>query len=81
MQTFTIIYAERQYRQWSLEIEAESVEQVKEIFESSNEDIWSIEENPTHSTQWGQGKEYGEALDTFDTEWHIEDESGTEFNS
>ena len=67
MQTFTIVYAERQYRQWSLEIEAESVEQVKEIFESSNEDIWS--------------KEYGEALDTFDTEWHIEDESGTEFNS
>jgi len=81
MQTFTIVYAENQCRQWSLDIEAESVEQVRELFESSNEDIWSIASNSTYSTQWGLGKESGEAVDTFDTEWHVEDESGEEYAS
>lgn len=79
MATFTIVYAERQYRQWTLNIEAESAEKVKELFEHVNEDVWHLADSAAYDTSWGMGKDDGEAVDTYDSQWHVEDEEGHEY--
>ena len=42
MTTFEIKYTEMQERLWTIVVEAESLEEAEELFESNNEDPWRM---------------------------------------
>jgi hypothetical protein len=73
MPIFKIRYTEMQERLWVLTVEAESLKEAEQLFEANNTDPWlmSTEEN----VEWdlGSGDDEGEAIDTYDTNWEIEE--------
>ena len=72
MPTFTIKYTEMQERLWILNVEAESLEEAEQLFESNNEDPWRMVEFKKATWAWDSGDD-GEAIDTYETNWEVEE--------
>ena len=73
MPIFKIRYTEMQERLWVLSVEAESLEEVEQLFEDNNEDPWLMSTEENVDWDWGSGDDEGEAIDTYDTNWEIEE--------
>ena len=74
MTTFEIKYTEMQERLWTIVVEAESLEEAEELFESNNEDPWRMIEVKKATWAWDSNED-GEAIDTYETNWEVEDRS------
>ena len=72
MTTFEIKYTEMQERLWTIVVEAESLEEAEELFESNNEDPWRIIEVKKATWAWDSNED-GEAIDTYETNWEVEE--------
>jgi hypothetical protein len=68
MPTFKIKYSEIQERQWILDVQAETLEEAEELFETNNEDPWRMVDFKKADWAWDSGAE-GDATDTFETNW------------
>ena len=72
MTIYTIKYTEHQQREWYIEVEAESVESAGDIFEANGEDVWLMV--GSQKAKWAAGSdEEGEAVDTYETDWDVEE--------
>ena len=65
MTKFEIKYTEMQERLWTIVVEAESLEEAEELFESNNEDPWRMIEVKKATWAWDQNED-GEAIDISD---------------
>ena len=72
MTTFEIKYTEMQERLWTIVVEAESLEEAEELFESNNEDPWRMIEVKKATWAWDSNED-GEAIETFATNWEVEE--------
>ena len=72
MTTFEIKYTEMQERLWTIVVEAESLEEAEELFESNNEDPWRMIEVKKATWAWDSNED-GEAIDTYETNWEVEE--------
>ena len=72
MTTFEIKYTEMQERLWTIVVEAESLEEAEELFESNNEDPWRMIEVKKATWPWDSNED-GEAIDTYETNWEVEE--------
>ena len=72
MTTFEIKYTEMQERLWTIVVEAESLEEAEELFESNNEDPWRMIEVKKATWAWDSNED-GEAIDTYETNWEEEE--------
>ena len=71
MPTFKIRYTEMQERLWVLSVEAESLEEVEQLFEDNNEDPWLLSTHEKVEWDLGSGDDEGEAIDTYETNWEV----------
>ena len=72
MTTFEIKYTEMQERLWTIVVEAESLEEAEELYESNNEDPWRMIEVKKATWAWDSNED-GEAIDTYETKWEVEE--------
>ena len=72
MTTFEIKYTEMQERLWTIVVEAESLEEAEELFESNNEDPWRMIEVKKATWAWDSNED-GETIDTYETNWEVEE--------
>ena len=72
MTTFKIKYTEMQERLWILNVEAESQEEAEELFEANGEDPWRMVDGKKATWAWDSNEE-GEAIDTYETNWVVEE--------
>ena len=61
-----------QERLWTIVVEAESLEEAEELFESNNEDPWRMIEVKKATWAWDSNED-GEAIDTYETNWVVEE--------
>lgn len=72
MPTYQIKYTEMQERLWVLNVEADTIEKAEALFESNNEDPWLMSTHEKCNWAWDSGDD-GEATDTYETNWEIEE--------
>lgn len=72
MPIFQIKYTEMQERLWTINVQAESLEEAEELFESNSEDPWRMVDGQKATWAWDSGEE-GDAVDTYETNWEIEE--------
>jgi len=73
MPTFTIKYMEMQNRQWSINVEAKDLEEAEQLFEENGEDPWRMVGDEKATWTLGSDEE-GEAIDTYETNWEVEED-------
>jgi len=72
MSIFTIKYTEMQQREWEIDVQAESLEEAEQLFETNNEDPWRMVANEKATWSLGSDEE-GFATDTYETDWKVEE--------
>ena len=72
MSIFTIKYTEMQNRQWLITVEAKSLEEAEQLFEENGEDPWRMVDGKKATWAWDSNEE-GEAIDTYETNWEVEE--------
>ena len=74
MTTFEIKYTEMQERLWTINVQAESLEEAEELFEANGEDPWRMVYGKKAIWAWDSNEE-GEAIDTYETNWEVEEKA------
>ena len=72
MTTFEIKYTEMQERLWTINVQAESLEEAQQLFEEKNEDPWRMVDGKYATWAWDSGFD-GEAIECYETNWEIEE--------
>ena len=73
MGNYIITYTEQQERVWRIVVEVASADEAVELFEANDEDVWEMVRSG--KAMWdASSQEDGEAIDTYATDWEVEDE-------
>ena len=72
MTKFEIKYTEMQERLWTITVQAESLEEAEELFDANGEDPWRMVEGKKATWAWDSSED-GEAVDTYETNWEVEE--------
>jgi hypothetical protein len=72
MTNFEIKYEEMQERLWTIIVQAESLEEAEELFKANGEDPWRMVDSKKATWAWDSSED-GEAVDTYETNWEIEE--------
>jgi len=73
MGNYIITYTEQQERVWRIVVKVTSADEAVELFEANNEDVWEMVRSGK-ATWDTDSQEDGEAIDTYATDWEVEDE-------